>query len=80
MSTDAAILRAAAAIVEAQEERRPHLVSLRNRLLSLARELAVEAHDRLSRTCRDSDAPSTVLHDRPCPACTALPEPEPEDA
>lgn len=37
---DAATLRAAAAIVEAQEGTRPHLVALRNRLLSLATQIA----------------------------------------
>ena len=37
---DAAVLRAAAAIVEAREADRPHLSALRNRLLDLARAVA----------------------------------------
>ncbi|WP_131104040.1 hypothetical protein [Ornithinimicrobium sufpigmenti] len=46
MASDAAVLRAAAAIVEVQAATRPHLMALVNRLLALATQLTPEhAHE-----------------------------------
>lgn len=42
MASDAAVLRAAAAIVEVQAKTRPHLMALVNRLLALAADLTPE--------------------------------------